>query len=72
MLLPALLCALGCQPVAPPAPPPSIKMTQSPSMPPLAKRHFDYPASPPGSVVEQLHGVTVPDPYRWLEDASSA
>ncbi len=32
---------------------------------------MQYPASPQGDVVETLHGVTVPDPYRWLEDANA-
>lgn len=28
---------------------------------------LSYPDSKPGSTVETLHGVEVPDPYRWLE-----
>ena len=31
-----------------------------------------YPVSRTSDAVEVLHGVTIPDPYRWLEDGQSA
>ena len=31
-------------------------------------RKLPYPRTAKGDVVETLHGVRVPDPYRWLED----
>jgi len=30
--------------------------------------HFVYPAAPRSDVTETTHGITVADPYRWLED----
>ena len=32
---------------------------------------FEYPPAPPGGVVDDYFGTTVPDPYRWLESVDS-
>ncbi|MDP6944383.1 MAG: prolyl oligopeptidase family serine peptidase, partial [Myxococcota bacterium] len=32
------------------------------------ERHRTYPDSPQETVTETMHGHTVPDPYRWLEE----
>ncbi len=39
---------------------------------PSAASSAAYPAAPRADLVETLHGLTVADPYRWLEDPSSA
>jgi prolyl oligopeptidase len=31
----------------------------------------EYPVTKRESIVEEIHGVSIEDPYRWLEDASS-
>jgi prolyl oligopeptidase len=32
---------------------------------------LQYPPAPPGAAVDTCHGVRVPDPYRWLEEADA-
>ncbi len=33
---------------------------------------LSYPPSPKSNIVDDYHGTSVPDPYRWLEDANDA
>jgi len=32
---------------------------------------IEYPANPQGNTVETIHGIQIPDPYRWLENFPS-
>ena len=39
---------------------------------PLAEaQRLQYPASKKGDVVEDYHGTSIPDPYRWMENLGS-
>jgi prolyl oligopeptidase len=61
-------------PAAPaPAPAPTSTTAAAPAAP-AAPAHSgpSYPRARAGNVVETHHGVSVADPYRWLEDMGSA
>jgi prolyl oligopeptidase len=65
----------GTEPAAvpPPEPPPAASApTPEPPAAPAARPALAYPASRADATADTLHGVTVPDPYRWLEDVKSA
>jgi prolyl oligopeptidase len=38
----------------------------------VAAQSLSYPATRKAEQVDMLHGVAIPDPYRWLEDDNSA
>lgn len=73
------MLAVGCSapaatsapPATPtPAPAPAAPTTEPPAAPAAAPA-FAYPKAPRGNVVENHHGTSVADPYRWLEDMGS-
>ena len=37
----------------------------------MEKQRLKYPETPSDDIVDLLHGVNVPDPYRWLEEVDS-
>ena len=68
---PALVRADEPAPVAPPIPGASKSAPAAPdAVRPVAGEASRpaYPASPKGDVTYELHGETIADPYRWLED----
>lgn len=46
-----------------------VKFMGLTAMPPASP--FVYPASPSGNQVDQYHGVSIADPYRWLENSDT-
>lgn len=69
---PTLLAAAaiaGCTEVPPPAPPPAPTSAPAPTMTAEpARPALPYPATRAADTADTLHGVTVKDPFRWLED----
>jgi prolyl oligopeptidase len=70
----AVLLVVGCGSPPPPAPlplpmpPPPMPLDAGVATP---LPTYPYPAARRVDQVDLLHGVSVPDPYRWLEDAKS-
>src|SRR5262245_17481271 len=75
VLLPiALLVACTPTEVKPPPKPvviPSPASTETAAMPTEPKNTLAYPRTRKDNTQDNLFGVTVPDPYRWLEDGKS-
>jgi prolyl oligopeptidase len=74
LLAAAALAGCGGTEPAPaaPAPEPPPSASAAPSAAPAVRPALAYPASRIEGTSDVLHGLTVPDPYRWLEDAKSA
>src|SRR5689334_18104343 len=75
-LLPLPFLLLACGDATPPSASgaastnPTTTLAES-ARPPVSKKTLPYPATRKEDIADKLFGVTVPDPYRWLEDGKS-
>ena len=70
-LFAALALLFACTPAldtASPQPGDAAAPTGGPGQPAAADAGLRYPDSAKGGVVDTYHGVTIADPYRWLEE----
>src|SRR5258706_12155729 len=71
----AILCPACTGSPAGPPPRPAASAPLPVVRPPVPEKPvsaYAYPATRTDGAVDTLHGVTLPDPYRWLEDVKSA
>jgi prolyl oligopeptidase len=71
LLATVLSCGGSAPSTLPVEPPTSMQPPAAPGPAPAMPEQPSYPPTRRDDVSEVLHGVTISDPYRWLEDESS-